>query len=175
MIVNGKPFKEFISYERIQQRIKEMAADIELDYANETIHFLSVLNGAFMFTSDLTREIQNDSRINFVKIKSYEGLSSSGKIELALDIQGSVEGHSLLIIEDIIDSGLTLNFLIGHLQKLKPHSIKVASLLLKPDALKYPVNPDYIGFEIPSDFVVGYGLDYDGYGRNLKSILVAAD
>ena len=148
-----------------------MGQQIASDYAGKRPLFIAVLNGAFIFTADLLRacgELECD--LAFVKLSSYKGISSSGKVETILGLNTPLEGRDIVIVEDIIDSGATLSALIPDLQARGPASIAVAALLLKPECLLHPIGIDYLGFEIPNRFVVGFGLDYEGLGRNLPAI-----
>ncbi len=168
--INDKNFIPYISYKQIQERIVSLSKEIARDYKNEEVHFICVLNGSLFFTADLLKNYPYNCVLHTVKCKSYEGTESSGKIEMQLEFNEGIIGNHVIILEDIIDTGFTLNFLLNRIKKFNIKSIKIASLLVKPDALKYPVTIDYTGFVIPNKFVLGYGLDYDGYGRNLKDI-----
>ncbi|MCF8283386.1 MAG: hypoxanthine phosphoribosyltransferase [Sphingobacteriales bacterium] len=170
IIVNNKQFEIFIDAERVQNRIKELAAQIELDYEGKEVCFVSVLNGALYFTSDLMLNYPKPCTLQTVKCKSYEGLSSTGKIEFQLPFNDQINNKHVILLEDIIDTGTTLNFLLEEIKLFHPTSVKICTLLLKPDALTHPLSIDYVGFEIPNAFVLGYGLDYDGLGRNYKDI-----
>ncbi len=132
--------------------------------------FLGVLNGSFVFAGDLFKQIKMPCRISFVKMASYIGTGTSGKVDQLIGLQEVITGQHIIILEDIIDSGLTVSKLLEHLHTLQPASIKIAALLFKPDAFKANFKIDYLGIEIPNNFVVGYGLDYNGYGRNSKDI-----
>ena len=165
-----KTFVSFISHKEIQSAIKELSKKILNDYGDKTPLFICILNGAFVFAADLFKEYTGKAEITFIRLSSYEGTSTTGKVKPVLGLDTSVIGRDLIILEDIIDSGITIEFLISELAKENPSSIRVATLLLKPDALQKPVKPDYVGIELPNDFIVGYGLDYDGLGRNLKDI-----
>lgn len=163
-----------ISSEQIQQRIREMAAQIEADYPDGPIYLVSVLKGSFIFVADLARALKRPTvRIEFMAISSYgREKSSSGQVKLTRDLDVSIEGHHVLIVEDIIDSGLTLTYLKNLLQQRRPKSLAVAALLDKPDRRLAPVEVKYTGFQIPDEFVVGYGLDYAEDYRNLNDIRV---
>ena len=170
LIVNTKQLEIFISAERIQKRIQALAIEIASDFVGKEVCFVSVLNGALFFTSDLLLNYSSPCTLQSVKCKSYHGLESSGKIEFQLPFTNAIENKHVIILEDIIDTGATLHFLLNEIKAFKPVSVEICSLLYKPDALMHPLNIKYIGFEIPKAFVLGYGLDYDGLGRNYKDI-----
>ena len=165
-----KEFEIYLSEEKIKERILSLAQKINIDLIDKNPLFICVLNGSFIFASDLFREINFPSQITFIKTSSYNGTKSSGKINQIIGLTENIEGRNIVLIEDIIDTGLTIKFLLDELSLKKPASIKIATLLLKRDTLKFDIKPDYIGFEVSNTFLVGYGLDYDGYGRNLKQI-----
>lgn len=165
-----KTFEPFIQHSLIQQRIEEIAGQIQKDYATREPLFLGVLNGSFLFAADLLKNYQGPCRISFVKFASYHGTQSSGQVNTLLGLNEDLKGQHLIILEDIVDSGLTLHQLLLTLQSYQPASVRLASLLLKPKALKVDVTVDYCGFEVENDFLLGFGLDYNGYGRNLKHI-----
>lgn len=156
----------------IQQDIDLVASRINWDFknTNEIPLFLSILNGAFMFTADLLRRVNFPCEVSFVKISSYRGMETTGMVNQLIGLNESIEDRTVIIIEDIVDTGITLSKLHDELIRLNPKSIKVAALLFKPDAYRGSVKVDYIGRSIPNDFIVGYGLDYDGVGRNLPDI-----
>jgi hypoxanthine phosphoribosyltransferase len=165
-----KLFKEMISEEQIETRIVELAKRINTEFAGRELLFMGILNGAFLFAAGLFRKINLQATISFVKLASYEGTSSSGTIKELIGWNDDLKGKTVIVIEDIVDTGNTVERIVGELEIRKAGEIKIASLLYKPASYKknYPI--DYVGFEIPNDFVVGYGLDYNGYGRNLPSI-----
>lgn len=163
-------FKPFLDAETIQKRIKELGQEISETYKGQCPILLGVLNGAFMFLSDLAKAVSIDCEITFVKLASYEGLESTGTVSTQIGLSQDIKGRPIIIVEDIVDTGKTLSAFIPTLQELGPTSISVAALLQKPDALKYDLEVAYLGFSIPDKFVVGYGLDYNGRGRNLPSI-----
>lgn len=173
--IYNRTFELFISKSQIQERISELAVEIEKDYSDKQICFVSVLNGALFFASDLVLNIKQNCTLETVKCKSYEGMESTGKIDFELPFTNSIHNKHIIFLEDIIDTGRTLNFLIDEAKKFNPASIKVCSLLFKPDALQVELPIDYIGFNIPNKFVVGFGLDYDGLGRNLEDIYSLAE
>ncbi len=170
--VNDLDFRPFISHSMIQQRISEIAMQMNHDLKDAQPLFLGILNGSFMFAADLMKEVSIKSEITFVKLASYEGLESSGDVITRLGLEKSVKGRTVVIVEDIIDTGKTMFEVLRVLKKEKAGRIIIAALLLKPDALQHKIEVDYIGFKVPNDFLVGYGLDYDGLGRNLKDIYV---
>lgn len=163
-------FRIFIPYEQIETRIKELARQINEEYADKNPLFLGVLNGAFIFASDLFKMLEIDCGISFVKVASYDGTSSSKDLRSLIGIEENLEGRHVILLEDIVDTGYTLTQVLPQLKERKPASLKVMTLLSKPDAMEHNVKVDYVGFEIPNDFIVGYGLDYDGLGRNYKDI-----
>jgi hypoxanthine phosphoribosyltransferase len=169
--INGDMFEPFITEEQIQERIKDLAARINADYAGRVPIFIGVLNGSFIFLSDLIREITVDCEIDFFKLSSYgDEKISSGQVTLLKDLNCQVFGRDIIVVEDIVDSGLSIAFIKKIIEKENPKSLKFVSLLLKKGIPKLDFSVDYIGFEIPPDFVIGYGLDYAQKNRNLKSI-----
>jgi hypoxanthine phosphoribosyltransferase len=165
-----KTFSDFISEERIENRIAELASQINADHKGKDLLFLGILNGAFLFAASLFRLIELNAIISFVKLASYEGTSTSGKIKELIGWNEDLRGKTIIVIEDIVDTGGTVERVVGELKIRGAAEILIATLLLKPDAYKKDIPIDYVGFEIPNNFVVGYGLDYNGYGRNLPSI-----
>ena len=165
-----KKFREYLTEDAIQERIEELAQQINTDLAGKDVVFLGILNGAFLFAADLFRRIDFPARISFVKLASYEGTSSSGSIKELIGWNEDIKNKTIVVVEDIVDTGNTLERIVGELVIRKAAEIKIAALLFKPEAYTKDIPLDYIGFEIPNDFVVGYGLDYDGYGRNLPSV-----
>jgi len=169
--INGDIFELFITEGQIRERIKELAARINADYAGRVPIFIGVLNGSFIFLSDLIREITIDCEIDFFKLSSYgDEKISSGQATLLKDLDFQVSGRDIIVVEDIVDTGLSIAFIKKIIEKENPKSIKFVSLLLKKGIPKLDFPVDYIGFEIPPDFVIGYGLDYAQKVRNLKSI-----
>jgi hypoxanthine phosphoribosyltransferase len=168
--LNDKQFEVFIREEEISKEIVSLAQRINHDYAGKDVTFLAILNGAFMFTSDLVKLIDLQCEISFVKVSSYNGTSSKGRVDELIGLTASVSGKHVVIIEDIVDTGITVDKIISLLDKEHAASIKVCALLFKPAAFKGTNQPDYVGFTIPNAFVVGYGLDYDEKGRNLREI-----
>ncbi|KAA5537386.1 hypoxanthine phosphoribosyltransferase [Taibaiella lutea] len=168
--VHDKTFVPYISAADIAEKIKEIASQISKDYEGKRPLFIAVLNGSFIFASDLFRRLNIDAEISFIKLASYKGTTSTGNVITAIGLEESLHQRHVILLEDIIDTGKTLHEFLPQLQHQGPASIEVAALLTKPDALKFPVHPKYSGFEIPNKFVVGYGLDYDGLGRNIPGI-----
>jgi len=168
--IHDKTFVPFIEHDQIFAAVKVLGEKLMADYHDKTPLFIGVLNGAFMFSADLMKVYTGRAEIGFIRLSSYDGTTSTGQVKSVLGLDREVKGRHLVILEDIVDSGLTIEFLRNHLQKDNPESIRVAALLLKPEALQTNINPDYVGIEIPNDFIIGYGLDYNGQGRNLKDI-----
>jgi hypoxanthine phosphoribosyltransferase len=165
-----KKFREIIPEVAVKKRVDEMARQINIDFAGKDVVFLGILNGAFLFAADLFRRVEIQSRISFVKLASYKGTSSSGTIKELIGWNEDIKNKSIVIVEDIVDTGHTLERIVEELVMRKALEIRIATLLFKPEAYTKEIPLDYVGFEIPNDFVVGYGLDYDGYGRNLPSV-----
>lgn len=172
--VHQKEFALFLDEEAIAKRIRLMAIQLNVDYENRSPVFLGVLNGSFLFMADLIKEIDLSCEVEFIKVTSYQGINSSGEIKEALGLPLNLGDRDVIIVEDIIDSGLTMKYVLEKVNEQKPASVSVCALLFKPSALKEELPAlNYVGFEIPNEFVVGYGLDYDGHGRNLKHIYSA--
>ncbi len=165
-------FEPFISENLIQARIVELANRLTVDYHDKAPMFISVLNGSFMFTSDLMKSFLSPCQIIFIKLTSYQGMESTGIIKSLIGLSDDIKGRHVVLIEDIIDTGYTIKNILEELVAKEPASIKILTLLLKPTALQVDVVADYVGFEIENKFVVGYGLDYDGYGRNLNELYI---
>ncbi len=166
----GLEFSPYISKEAIQEKVKEIASFLDERLEGKDPIFLGVLNGCFVFMADLIRACNIEHEVRFVKISSYQDTSSTGDLNIELGIEDSFRNRHIVIVEDIVDSGITMAWLTNELAQLGVGSITVVALLLKPDAIKHPVQIDKVGFEIPNDFVIGYGLDYNGRGRNLNGI-----
>ena len=173
--VKDKSFKPYISEESLQTSVKKVALKINADYKGCTPIFLGILNGSFMFFGDLLKSIDLECTVSFVKLASYEGTDSTGEVNELIGLNEDIEGKDIILVEDIVDTGNTLVKLHEILSKKNPKSIKIATLLYKPEAYKKHHPIDYVGLEIPNAFVLGYGLDYDGLGRNLNSIYVLND
>ena len=159
-----------ISEKQIESRIAKLADEIMQDYKDKEIVFLGILKGSIVFMTDLAKKIKNDIEFEFMQLQSYEGENSTGKIEVKQDITGRIEGKDVIIIEDIVDTGRTLEFLLQYLEKFKPNSIKTCTLLSKPSRREIEVPIDYTGFTIENEFVIGYGMDYNQKYRNLPYI-----
>ncbi len=171
ILVGKDVFTEYLSEKTIQSRIKELAEIISKDYKDKIPVFIGVLNGSFIFMSDLVKNVGIDCEIDFFKLSSYgDEKISSGKVTLLKELNCDVNGRDLIIVEDIVDSGLSIKFIEELISHHHPTSMRVVSLLVKPNSLRYKVKIDYIGFEIPSKFVIGFGLDYAQKYRNLRSI-----
>ena len=168
--VLDKKFREFIPEQEIKEKIIKLADQINKDFAGKEVVFLGILNGAFLFAAELLKRIDLKARISFVKLASYEGTSSSGTIKELIGWNEEIRNKYIIVVEDIVDTGNTLERIVDELVIRKASGIKIATLLLKPEAYTKDIPIDYVGFRIPNDFVIGYGLDYDGYGRNLPSI-----
>ncbi|MFP4042489.1 MAG: hypoxanthine phosphoribosyltransferase [Bacteroidales bacterium] len=172
--LKDKEFTLSIPEAKIQEAVKQIADNINEDLKNEkTPLFLGILNGAFMFLSDLFKEINIDCEVSFVKLASYQGTNSTGDVKQLIGLNENLSGRNVIIVEDIVDTGLTINNLVKQVKGYDPEKVRVASLLFKPDACQEFINLDYVGMEIPNEFIVGYGLDYDGLGRNYKDIYKA--
>ena len=166
---------ELISESDISARIKKIGLDISSFYKDESVIVVIVLNGAVIFASDLIRALNIDCKLDSVKVSSYSGISSSRKIKFEKDLALDINEKNILIVEDIIDTGNTISFLKEHIKMKNPKSIKIASLLMKPQSLDFPFDIDWVGFEVSSEFVVGYGLDYNQELRNLNAIYKLGD
>jgi hypoxanthine phosphoribosyltransferase len=168
--VHDKSFETYLSEATILGRVKELATTINKDYAGKKPLFVAILNGSFMFASDLFKYLTIEAELCFIKLASYKGMKSSGKVVTSIGLEEDLFGKEVLIVEDIVDTGKTLHRFLPKLLHQQPKSLKIVTLLHKRDATEYPLALDYVGFDIPDKFVVGYGLDYDGLGRNLKEI-----
>lgn len=168
--LHDKTFQPYITEQEIQEKVKALAAQLDQEYAGKKPLFIAILNGSFMFAADLFKYLNIEAEICFIKLASYKGTKSSGHVITAIGLDTDVTGRDVIILEDIIDTGKTMSEFLPQLQNQQPKSIKIAVLLHKPEATVYPVPVDYCCFTIPNRFVLGYGLDYDGYGRNIKEI-----
>ena len=168
--IQDKFFELFIQEKEIASAVERLAQQITVDLQGKEPFFIPILNGSFMFAADLLKNIKLSCRVSFVRLKSYEGINTSSKIKEIVNLTDNIEGENVVVIEDIIDTGHTISHILSQLQEKKPKSVQVAALLFKSSVLTANVQPDYVAFNIPTDFVVGYGLDYNGYGRNLKDI-----
>jgi hypoxanthine phosphoribosyltransferase len=170
IVILDKKFREMIPGDVIAKRIDELAEVINRDYKDKEVVFLGILNGAFLFAAELFKRLNIKAQISFVKLASYEGTKTSGSIKELIGWNEDIKHKNIIIVEDIVDTGHTLERIAGELSIRKVAGFKVATLLFKPESYKKKIPVDYIGFVIPNDFVVGFGLDYDGYGRNLPSV-----
>lgn len=168
--IKDKNFSLSIPEQKIQEAVKKVGEAINNDLADQNPLFIGVLNGAFMFAADLMKYVTIPSEITFVKLSSYEGLYTTGNVKEIIGLNESVIGRNVVVIEDIVDTGITMERILSSLKVKGAASIRVATFLQKPDALQRDIQIDYIAMKIPNDFIVGYGLDYDGYGRNLRDI-----
>ncbi|MDX2067306.1 MAG: hypoxanthine phosphoribosyltransferase [Haliscomenobacter sp.] len=173
--VNNLQFKPFIAAETIQQRIEELGAALRERYAGQRPLFIGILNGAFIVTADLVRAAGLECEVTFMRLSSYAGLQSTGQVTTNMGLDIEIKDRHVILVEDIIDSGRTLYELTKNMREQGPASVAIATLLLKPDALQFPLEADFVGFSIPSKFVIGYGLDYNQAGRELKEIYQLAE
>lgn len=168
--IGGKTFEQYISEKQIAGRVAELGAMISNEYAAKNPLFIVLLKGAYVFASDLLKHFLHPCTVSFFRLSSYKGMSSTGELTLKDVFDESIQGRDVVVVEDIVDTGNTLSGFLPELQKLEPNSVKVVSLLSKPDVLQGKVHIDFLGFEIPPAFVVGYGLDFDEQGRNYPQI-----
>jgi hypoxanthine phosphoribosyltransferase len=168
--VHDKSFVPYLPETLILEKVKELAAELDKDYAGKKPLFIAILNGSFMFTADLFKYLTIEAEICFIKLASYKGTKSTGQVVTAIGLDTDINDRHVVILEDIIDTGKTMNEFLPQLRNQQPASLKVAVLLHKPDATVFPVNIDYCCFSIPNKFVLGYGLDYDGLGRNIREL-----
>ncbi len=169
--IHDKHFQLFIPYEKIRAVVEEMAEKMNKELEGKDPLFICILNGSFMFAAELFKRISHlQSEISFVKLASYNGDQTTGVVKQLIGLNEAIEGRTVVVLEDIVDTGITIENILEQIQTLHPREVKIATLLLKPDALQKAVKLDYVGLEIPNDFIVGYGLDYMGYGRNLIDI-----
>jgi hypoxanthine phosphoribosyltransferase len=168
--IHDKTFKPYISEEAIREKVGELAIALNQDYQDKNPIFIAILNGAFIFAADLFKSLRINAEISFIKLASYKGMKSSGQVVTAIGLDIEIFGRHVVILEDIVDTGKTLHEFLPQLWHQQPASLKIVALLHKPVATVYPLKVDYTGFEIPDKFVVGYGLDYNGLGRNTAAI-----
>lgn len=168
--VHDKQFEPYLTANEITARIKVLAQQLDKDYAGKRPLFIAILNGSFIFAADLFKELTMEAEICFIKLASYKGTKSSGQVITAIGLDTDLFGREVVIVEDIVDTGKTLSEFLPQLQHQQPASMKIVALLHKPEATVFPIPIDYLGFSIPNKFVVGYGLDYDGLGRNIREI-----
>ncbi len=170
-----KEFEPYITAATLHQKVAEIAAAINADYKDKQPLFIAILNGSFMFAADLFKHLSIDAQISFIKLASYKGTTSSGNVITAIGLEASLKDRHVIIIEDIIDTGKTLSEFLPQIKNQGVSSVKICALMVKPEASKYHITADYMGFEIDNTFVLGYGLDFDGYGRNLPEIYKAVE
>jgi hypoxanthine phosphoribosyltransferase len=168
--VHDKQFQTYISADKISEEVKRVASEINKDYAGRRPLFIAILNGSFMFAADLFKEITIEAEICFIKLASYKGIKSTGQVLTAIGLDVDLVGREIIVIEDIVDTGNTLSKFLPQIENHHPASLKIAALLHKPEAMVHPIKIDYLGFSVPNKFLLGYGLDYDGLGRNIKEI-----
>ena len=168
--VHDKEFIPYITSKEIEEQVARVAKEINKDYQGKKPLFIAILNGAFIFAADLFKQINVEAEICFIKLASYKGVKSTGKVITAIGLDAELFNRDVIIVEDIVDTGKTLSQFLPQLEHQHPASLKVASLLHKPSATVHSIKIDYLGFTIPDKFVLGYGLDYDGLGRNVKEI-----
>lgn len=173
--VKDKSFEVFLPHEQLLKRIEAMASQISADYAAKEPLFVVVLNGAFIFAADLFKHITIPCQISFIRVASYHATQSTGKLTELIGLQENIENRHVVIVEDIVDTALTMSQLVAQLATRQPASLEVATLLCKREAMQTQIGLKYVGFDIPDRFVVGYGLDYDGLGRNLRDLYVLSD
>lgn len=168
--VHDKQFQPYIGAKELQLRIKEMADQINKDLEGEKPLFIAILNGSFMFAADIFKYLSIEAEISFIKLVSYKGTKSTGNVVTSIGLDEDLYGRTVVILEDIVDTGKTLHRFLPQLEHQQPKKLMIAALLTKPEALVHPIKIDYLGFSVPNKFLLGYGLDYDGLGRNLPEI-----
>lgn len=173
--IKDKSFEVSIPNEEIQQKVKALAEKMNNDYAGKNPVFVCILNGAFVFMADLVRYLDFQPDIVFAKYSSYEGMNTTGKVKEVLGVSVDLAGKDVVVVEDIIDTGITMSHVLPIFQAKGVASVKIATMLMKPEKLKCNIEVDYCAMEIPNDFIVGYGLDYDGLGRNYKDIYTVVE
>ena len=171
--VHNKAFRPYLSALQLDEAVTALAARLSADYAGRRPLFVVVLTGGFMFASDLLKHYRGECEIVFIRVASYEGAASSGVVQEILGLREDVQGRDLIVVEDIVDTGTTMHHLLPTLRAKNPASVEIATLFFKPESLRHELHLRYVALEIPNDFVVGYGLDYDGLGRNLPDVYVA--
>lgn len=170
MELNGKQFEMYISAEEMAEIVSRLAADVNHDFAGKEPFFIVMLNGAFMFAADFLRKITVSHEMAFVRVSSYLGTQTTGKVKVLSSIPQKIKNRHVIILEDIVDTGITMDFFLSELKPYQPQSISIASLFVKPEVLQKKITVDYVGKEIENRFIVGYGLDYDGFGRSLDAV-----
>lgn len=173
--IKDKQFEPFIHHQQIAERVAALAERLNADYKGKNPILIAILNGAFMFAADLVRQLTFDHEIQFAKFSSYEGMDTTGKVKELIGLSIDIENRDIIIVEDIIDTGTTMYNLLPQLKRRGAKSVEIAVLLMKPGKMKVPLGVKYCAMEIPNEFIVGYGLDYDGIGRNYKSIYVVKE
>lgn len=173
--IKDKQFEPFIPHQQIAERVAALAERLNADYKGRNPILIGILNGAFMFAADLVRQLTFDHEIQFAKFSSYEGMDTTGKVRELIGLSIDIEDRDIIIVEDIIDTGTTMYNLLPQLKRKGAKSVEIAVLLMKPGKMKVPLDVKYCAMEIPNEFIVGYGLDYDGVGRNYKSIYVVKE
>ncbi|HEY1167322.1 MAG TPA: hypoxanthine phosphoribosyltransferase [Chitinophaga sp.] len=168
--VHDKQFQPYIGAKELQLRIKEMADQINKDLEGEKPLFIAILNGSFMFAADIFKYLSIEAEISFIKLVSYKGTKSTGNVVTSIGLDEDLFGRTVVILEDIVDTGKTLHQFLPQLEHQQPKKLMIAALLTKPEAMVHPIKIDYLGFSVPNKFLLGYGLDYDGLGRNLPEI-----
>lgn len=168
--IHDKYFEPFIRFEKIDNAINKIADNINSDIKGRTPIFLVILNGSFMFAGDLLKKIDLSCEVSFVKLASYVGTKSTKKVKQLIGFNEDIKGRTIIIVEDIVDSGITMEIVLGQLESMGAADVRIATLLFKPNAFEKSYKIDYVGIEIPNDFIVGYGLDYNNQGRNLRDI-----
>jgi hypoxanthine phosphoribosyltransferase len=172
MKLNDKEFEIFISAGEIADIVSRLAAFVDRDFAGKDPFFIIMLNGAFMFAADFLRKITVSHEVGFVSLSSYKGMQTSGQVKIYTAIPEKIKDRHVVILEDIVDTGVTMDFFLSELSKFSAKSVSIVSLFVKPDVLQQKIHVDYVGKEIENRFIVGYGLDYDGLGRNLEAVYV---
>lgn len=172
MKLNDKEFEMFISADEMADIVSRLAASVNHDFAEKEPFFIIMLNGAFMFAADFLRKITISHEVGFVRVSSYTGMQTSGQVKVHTAIPDKIKGRHVVILEDIVDTGITMDFFLSELRKFSTKSISIVSLFVKPDVLQQKIHVDYVGKEIENRFIVGYGLDYDDFGRNLEAVYV---
>ncbi|TFV96217.1 hypoxanthine phosphoribosyltransferase [Algoriphagus kandeliae] len=168
--IHDKEFEPFVSESKIQERVKVLGAQITQDFQGKKLVLLGILKGSYMFLSDLCRAIELPLEISFLRISSYEGTQTTGEVKQVAGFHDDLSGKTVIIVEDIVDTGISMDYLLKEIKKYQPADVKIATFLYKPDAFRFKYSLDYVGFEIPNKFVVGYGLDYNDLGRNLPEL-----
>ncbi|QJX49232.1 hypoxanthine phosphoribosyltransferase [Hymenobacter taeanensis] len=171
--LHNKQFEPYLPAAQLTTAIQELATRLTQDYADKTPLFVAVLNGSFMFVADLMKGLRFDCEVSFIKVASYQGTSSTGSVKEVLGLSEDIKGRHVIIVEDIVDTGHTMRMLLDTLAAKQPASLEVATLFLKPECLQHELPIRYVGLSIPNDFIVGYGLDYDGLGRNYPDVYKA--